>query len=112
MHNVLDKRSWWYWELKEAVVDTGKASSGLTFVSLVSNNNQKVLLQNHTEAEHLMTALPVQGCSGDIQALQHFSLHIKHSGRKLALVVSVFPVPAGPAGAPPKNMPSACDKVT
>jgi hypothetical protein len=27
-----------------------------------------------------------------------------------SLVVSVLPVPAGPAGAPPKNMPKACGK--
>lgn len=29
-----------------------------------------------------------------------------------SLVVSVFPVPAGPAGAPPSAMPSACERLT
>ena len=29
----------------------------------------------------------------------------------LPIGVSVFPVPAGPAGAPPRHIPSACDRV-
>ena len=31
--------------------------------------------------------------------------------RPMSFTVSVFPVPAGPAGAPPKNIPIACAKV-
>lgn len=36
----------------------------------------------------------------------------KYIDKKDAFVVSVFPVPAGPAGAPPRNMPRAWLSVT
>ena len=57
----------------------------------------------------------VQGSGFRVQGsgirVQGAGFRVQGSGfraRPMSLVVSVLPVPAGPAGAPPKNMPIAC----
>lgn len=83
-------------------------SKGDTYVEVQSMSLSWALIKNrnwHFIREHRSLALTLKS----MPSPQFVTTHSKPSALARSLVVSVFPVPAGPAGAPPKNIDRAFD---